>query len=43
VLDAERTMEQNQISLAENRTAEGVNLVRLHRTRDGGWESAERS
>jgi len=43
VLDAERTMEQNQISLAESRTAEVIDLERLYRTRGGGWESAERS
>ena len=42
VLDAERTMQQNQVSLAESRTAVGVDLVRLYRTLGGGWESAER-
>ena len=38
VLDAERTMQQNQDSLAESRTAVGVDLVRLYRTLGGGWE-----
>jgi outer membrane protein, multidrug efflux system len=42
VLDAERTMQQNQDSLAESRTAVSVDLVRLYRTLGGGWESAER-
>ena len=42
VLDAERTMQQNQVLLAESRTAVGVDLVRLYRTLGGGWESAER-
>jgi outer membrane protein, multidrug efflux system len=42
VLDAERTLQQNQLSLAESRTAVGVDLVRLYRALGGGWESTKR-
>jgi outer membrane protein TolC len=42
VLDAERTMQQNMVSLAGSRTAVGADLARLYRTLGGGWESAER-
>ena len=41
VLDAERTLQQNQLSLAESRTAVGVDLVRLYRALGGGWESVK--
>jgi NodT family efflux transporter outer membrane factor (OMF) lipoprotein len=42
VLDAERTLQQNQLSLAESRTAVGNDLVRLYRALGGGWESMNR-
>ena len=42
VLDAERTLQQNQLSLAESRTAVGGDLIRLYRALGGGWESANR-
>jgi outer membrane protein, multidrug efflux system len=42
VLDAERTLQQNQLFLAESRTAVGDDLVRLYRALGGGWESANR-
>jgi NodT family efflux transporter outer membrane factor (OMF) lipoprotein len=42
VLDAERTLQQNQLSLAESRTAVCDDLVRLYRALGGGWESANR-
>jgi outer membrane protein, multidrug efflux system len=42
VLDAERTLKQNQLSLAQSETAVGEDLVALYRALGGGWESAER-
>jgi outer membrane protein TolC len=42
VLDAERTLQQNQGSLAESSTAVGDDLVRLYRALGGGWENANR-
>jgi outer membrane protein TolC len=39
VLDAERTLQQNQQLLADSRTAVGDDLVRLYRALGGGWES----
>ena len=42
VLDAERTLQQNQGALAESSTVVGEDLVRLYRTLGGGWESANR-
>lgn len=43
VLDAERTLQQNQQSLAQNETAVGQDLVTLYRTLGGGWQSAAAS
>ena len=40
VLDAQRTMQQNQLSLAQSSTAVADDLVRLYRALGGGWESA---
>src|SRR5208282_4146714 len=40
VLDAERTLQQDQLSLAESSTAVGADLVRLYRALGGGWEVA---
>lgn len=40
VLDAERTLQQNQQSLATSSTAVGDDLVRLYRALGGGWQSA---
>ncbi|MGH8219129.1 MAG: efflux transporter outer membrane subunit [Steroidobacteraceae bacterium] len=37
VLDAERTLEQNQLSLAQSTTAESTDLVELYRALGGGW------
>jgi len=42
VLDAERTLQQNELSLAESTTAVGDDLVRLYRALGGGWESTNR-
>jgi outer membrane protein, multidrug efflux system len=39
VLDAERTFEQNQLSLAESTTAISTDLVALYKALGGGWES----
>jgi outer membrane protein, multidrug efflux system len=41
VLDAERTLEQNQLSLAEATTAISTDLVALYKALGGGWESTE--
>jgi NodT family efflux transporter outer membrane factor (OMF) lipoprotein len=38
VLDARRTLEQSELSLAESNTAVGDDLVRLYRALGGGWE-----
>ncbi len=40
VLDAERTLQQNQLSLAESSTTVGIDLVSLYRALGGGWERA---
>jgi multidrug efflux system outer membrane protein len=42
VLDAERTQQQNQLLLAESRTAVCDDLIRLYRSLGGGWESTNR-
>ena len=39
VLDAERTLQQNQLALAEATTAVSTDLVALYRALGGGWES----
>ena len=39
VLDAERTEEQNALSLADATTAVSTDLVQLYRALGGGWES----
>jgi NodT family efflux transporter outer membrane factor (OMF) lipoprotein len=41
VLDAERTLQQNQLSLADSTTAAAVDLVRLYRALGGGWQSGD--
>ncbi|MGH8231808.1 MAG: efflux transporter outer membrane subunit [Steroidobacteraceae bacterium] len=38
VLDAERTLQQNQLSLVDSVTAVGTDLVRLYRALGGGWQ-----
>jgi outer membrane protein, multidrug efflux system len=38
VLDAERTLQQNELSLADSTTAVTTDLVRLYRTLGGGWQ-----
>jgi NodT family efflux transporter outer membrane factor (OMF) lipoprotein len=38
VLDAERTLRQNEISLADSATALATDLVTLYRALGGGWE-----
>ncbi len=40
VLDAERTEEQNELSLADATTAVSSDLVQLYRALGGGWQSA---
>ena len=42
VLDAERSMQQNQESLIDSATAVAVDLVGLYRALGGGWEAADR-
>ena len=39
VLDAERTEEENELSLADATTAVSTDLVQLYRALGGGWES----
>ncbi len=39
VLDVERTLQQNQLSLADSTTAVTADLVRLYRALGGGWEA----
>ncbi len=41
VLDAERTLQQSELSLADTRTAVSVDLVRLYRALGGGWQSSD--
>jgi len=38
VLDSERTLQQNQLSLGDSTTAIATDLVRLYRALGGGWE-----
>jgi outer membrane protein, multidrug efflux system len=38
VLDAERTLQQNQLALAESIGAVSTDLVRVYRTLGGGWQ-----
>ncbi|HMK85169.1 MAG TPA: efflux transporter outer membrane subunit [Steroidobacteraceae bacterium] len=38
VLDAERTLQQNELSLADSTTAVSTDLVRVYRALGGGWE-----
>ncbi len=38
VLDMERTLQQNQLSLADSTTAVSTDLVRLYRALGGGWD-----
>lgn len=40
VLDAERSLQQNQLSLAANTTAVSTDLVAIYRALGGGWETA---
>jgi outer membrane protein, multidrug efflux system len=40
VLDAERTLQQNQVSLAEATTAETTDLVELYKALGGGWSES---
>jgi NodT family efflux transporter outer membrane factor (OMF) lipoprotein len=41
VLDAERTLQQNQLSLVDSSTAVATDLVRLYRALGGGWQTGE--
>jgi NodT family efflux transporter outer membrane factor (OMF) lipoprotein len=41
VLTADRTLEQNELALAETTTAVSTDLVLLYKTLGGGWESQE--
>jgi NodT family efflux transporter outer membrane factor (OMF) lipoprotein len=41
VLDAERSLQQNQELLIDSTTAVAVDLVRLYRALGGGWEAAD--
>jgi len=41
VLDAERTLQANQLSLAESTTAVAADLVQLYRALGGGWQAAD--
>jgi NodT family efflux transporter outer membrane factor (OMF) lipoprotein len=43
VLDAERTLQQNQLSLADSTTAVAADLVQLYRALGGGWQSADQA
>src|SRR5882757_105451 len=40
VLDAERTLQQNQLALATNTTAISTDLVAIYRALGGGWETS---
>ncbi|HTT02477.1 MAG TPA: TolC family protein, partial [Steroidobacteraceae bacterium] len=40
VLDAERTLQQNELSRAETTTAVSTDLVALYKALGGGWENA---
>lgn len=39
VLDAERTLEQNELALADTTTAVSTDLVQLYKTLGGGWQT----
>ncbi len=41
VLDAERTLQQSELSLADSGTAVSIDLVRLYRALGGGWQSSD--
>jgi len=43
VLDAERTLQQNQLSLVDSTTAVAADLVRLYRALGGGWQTGDRA
>jgi NodT family efflux transporter outer membrane factor (OMF) lipoprotein len=43
VLDAERTLQQNQLALASTTTAVATDLVAIYRALGGGWEAANES
>jgi outer membrane protein, multidrug efflux system len=43
ILDAERTLQQNELSLAQSTTVVADDLVALYRALGGGWESSDRS
>ncbi|MGA2564852.1 MAG: TolC family protein, partial [Steroidobacteraceae bacterium] len=38
VLDAERTLRQNELALAQSQTAVSEDLVALYRALGGGWD-----
>jgi NodT family efflux transporter outer membrane factor (OMF) lipoprotein len=40
VLDAERNLQQNELSLAANTTAVATDLVAIYRTLGGGWQAS---
>jgi outer membrane protein TolC len=40
VLDAERNLQQNELSLAANTTAISTDLVAIYRALGGGWEAS---
>jgi outer membrane protein TolC len=40
VLDVERTLQQNEISLADSTTAVTADLVGLYRALGGGWQQS---
>jgi multidrug efflux system outer membrane protein len=40
VLDAERSLQQNQLSLAQSTTAVSTDLVAIYRALGGGWEAS---
>jgi NodT family efflux transporter outer membrane factor (OMF) lipoprotein len=39
VLDAERTLQQNELTLADSTTAVSTNLIALYKALGGGWEA----
>jgi multidrug efflux system outer membrane protein len=41
VLDAQRSLQQNQLSLVDGVTAVATDLVRLYRALGGGWQEEE--
>jgi NodT family efflux transporter outer membrane factor (OMF) lipoprotein len=43
VLDAERSWQQHQLSLADSTTAVAADLVRLYRALGGGWQAGDRA